>query len=134
MAKSTKSNETTPNVNGFQFFEGHSTISATTPQITVRRNGLMVLTAATVAMLGDGVTRVRFGFDEKSNSIGLQGASDDVKGSYLLRSQKHGASKTVDGRRFLTHLGVKFEAAKSFEAEDFGGGIVGMRLPNGDNN
>ena len=129
MAKSTKSNETNPNTNGFQFFEGHSTISATTPQVTIRKNGLMVLTAAAVAMLGDDVTRVRFGFDPDSNSIGLQGASDDTKGSYLLRKQKHGASKTVDGRRFLAHLGVKFEKAESFNAEDFGGGIVGLRLP-----
>jgi hypothetical protein len=38
-------------------------------------------------------------------------------------------SSLVDGRRFLTHHGLKVEKAQTFPAEVFGEGIVGFSIP-----
>ncbi|MCP4605217.1 MAG: hypothetical protein GY847_32655 [Proteobacteria bacterium] len=57
--------------NGFQFFEGTRRESNTSPRITVRRGGLMVLTGAAVEMLGEGATHVRIGFNPKTKAVGI---------------------------------------------------------------
>ena len=46
--------------NGFQFFEGTTTESATAARITVRKGGILVLTRAAIAMLGDEVVVARY--------------------------------------------------------------------------
>ncbi len=111
---------------GFQFFEGARTESKA-PQVTVRRSGQMVLTPPAVAMLGDEVTHVQFGYDSTTQAVALRAAPKEAKGRYRLRSQTNGSS-LVDGRRFLGHHGVKVEKARSFPAEAFGDGIVGFRF------
>ena len=115
--------------NGFDFFEG--TRSETqTPQVTVRRSGQMVLTPPAVAMLGDDVTHVQFGFDSNTRAVALRAASNGAKGRYRLRSQSNGSS-LVDGRRFLSHHGVTVDKAQRFPAEVFGKGLVGFRFGEG---
>jgi hypothetical protein len=37
----------------------------------------------------------------------------------------------VDGKRFFAHRGLAVDKARGLEVEDFGGGIVGFRLPEG---
>jgi len=113
--------------NGFDFFEGART-ETKAPQITVRRSGQMVLTSAAVALLGDGVTHVQFGFDPKTGAVALRAATEETKGRYRLREQANGSS-LVDGRRFLGHHGLKLEKAQRFAAEAFGDGMVGFHLP-----
>ena len=113
--------------NGFDFFEGART-ETKAPQITVRRSGQMVLTSAAVALLGDGVTHVQFGFDPKTGAVALRAATEETKGHYRLRAQANGSS-LVDGRRFLGHHGLKLEKAQRFSAEAFGDGMVGFHLP-----
>jgi hypothetical protein len=113
--------------NGFQFFEG-SRSETQTPQVTVRRSGQLVLTPPAVAMLGDEVTHVQFGFDSKTRAVALRAASKGAKGRYRLRSQTNGSS-LVDGRRFLSHHGVQVDKAQRFPAEEFGKGLVGFRFP-----
>ncbi len=51
------------------------------------------------------------------------------QGRYRLRNQKNSASRLVDGKRFFAHHGLSFEKARSFDAEDFGEGLIGFRLP-----
>ena len=111
---------------GFQFFEGARTESKA-PQVTVRRSGQMVLTAAAVAMLGEGVTHVQFGFDADNRAVALRPAPKGAKGRYRLRAQANGSS-LVDSRRFLAHHGVELENAETFPAEEFGAGVVGFRF------
>ena len=106
-----------------EFFEGARTESKA-PQVTVRRSGQMVLTAAAVAMLGEGVTHVQFGFDADNRAVALRPAPKGAKGRYRLRAQTNGSS-LVDSRRFLAHHGVEQTKAETFPAEEFGGGIVG---------
>ena len=109
-----------------EFFEGARTESKA-PQVTVRRSGQMVLTAAAVAMLGEGVTHVQFGFDADNLAVALRAAPKGAKGRYRLRGQANGSS-LVDSRRFLAHHGVETEKAQTFPAEEFGSGIVGFRF------
>ena len=109
-----------------EFFEGARTESKA-PQVTVRRSGQMVLTAAAVAMLGEGVTHVQFGFDADARAVALRPAPKEAKGRYRLRAQANGAS-LVDSRRFLAHHGVEMEKAETFPAEDFGGGMIGFQF------
>jgi hypothetical protein len=35
----------------------------------------------------------------------------------------------VDAKRFFAHRGLAVDRARGLEVEDFGGGIVGFRLP-----
>ena len=111
----------------FDFFEGTRSEN-TAPQITVRKSGQMVLTPPAVAMLGDGVTHVQFGYDAKSRTVALRPAPEGAKGRYRLREQPNGTS-LADGRRFCSHHGLEVEKARRFDAESFGDGIVGFRLP-----
>ena len=111
----------------FDFFEGTRSEN-TAPQITVRKSGQMVLTPPAVAMLGDGVTHVQFGYDAKSRTVALRPGPEGAKGRYRLREQSNGTS-LADGRRFCAHHGLEVEKARRFDAESFGDGIVGFRLP-----
>ncbi len=113
----------------FEFYEGHATHSATAAEITVRRGGVLVLTAATVEMLGKGTTHVQLGFDPSNRAIGLKAASEGARGAYRLRTQSNSVSRLVDGKRLFAHHGLSAEKARRFDAEDFGNGVVGFRLP-----
>ena len=117
--------------NGFEFFEGAATVSTTAPRITVRRTGQLVLTQAAVAMLGEGVTHVQIGYNEKTKAVGIRSVAEDSKGRYRLRSQPNGVSFLVDGKRFFVHHGVTLEKARGFAVEDFGGGVVGFCFEDG---
>jgi hypothetical protein len=110
----------------FEFFEGPKS-EAQEPQVTVRKSGQMVLTPPAVAMLGDEVTHVQFGYDPDSGAVALRAAPEEAKGRYRLREQSNGSS-LVDGRRFLGHHGLKVEKARRFPAEELGDGMVGFRL------
>ena len=125
----TSKNGNSLDVNGFQFFEGATSENASEPRITIRKNGLLVLTRAAVEMLGHDATHVRLGIDPKTNSVGLQAVSAGTQGGYLLRSPKKGMSKIANGKRFFAHLGLSLDRSQSFDAESFGDGIVGFRLP-----
>jgi hypothetical protein len=118
-----------PMTTQFDFFEGNRS-ETQTPQVTVRRSGQMVLTPPAVAMLGDDVTHVQMGYDPNTRAVALRAAPNGAKGRYTLRAQSNGAS-LVDGRRFLTHHGLKVEKAQRFPAEAFGEGMVGFRFPEG---
>ena len=113
--------------NGFEFFEG-SRSESKAPQITVRRSGQLVLTPPVVAMLGEDVSHVQVGYNPGSGIVGIRAASNGAKGRYRLRAQANGSS-LVDGRRFLTHHGLKVEKAQTFPAEVVGDGIVGFSIP-----
>ncbi len=117
----------------FEFYEGHATHSATAAEITVRRGGVLVLTAATVEMLGKGTTHVQLGFDASSRAIGLKAASEGARGAYRLREQSNSVSRLVDGKRLFAHHGLSAEKARRFDAENFGNGVVGFRLPEATN-
>jgi hypothetical protein len=113
----------------FEFFEGTATVNSTTPRVTVRKAGQLVLTEAAVAMLGEGVDHVQIGYNAKSRLVGIRSAADGVRGALKLRAQPNGRSKLVDGKRFFAHRGLAIDKARGLTVEDFGGGIVGFRLP-----
>ena len=58
--------------NGFQFYEGTTSDSATTPKITVRKGGVLILTKAAVDMLGDDVKHVQIGYNDETKAIGIR--------------------------------------------------------------
>ncbi len=112
--------------NGFQFYEGATTENSTAAKVTVRKGGLLVLTQGAVKMLGDDVEYVQVGYNAETKAIGIRSADEDAKGRYRLRSQNNSLSRLVNGKRFFTHQGLTLEKAHTFEAEDFGDGIVGF--------
>jgi hypothetical protein len=61
--------------------------------------------------------------------VGIRPAADGVRGALKLRAQPNGRSKLVDAKRFFAHRGLVIDTARGLEVEDFGGGIVGFRLP-----
>ena len=88
----------------------------------------MVLTRAAVEMLGEGVGQVQVGFNPETRAIGLRAAENGTKGCYRLREQRNSVSRLVDGKRVFAHHGLKVEKARSFDAQDFGDGVVGFVL------
>ena len=114
--------------NEFEFFEGAATESNTSPKITVRRGGHLVLTHAAVELLGAGTTHVQIGFNAKTGAVGIRAADEEARGRYRLRTQKSALSQIVDAKRFFKHHGLPLGKARSFEVEDFGGGIIGFIL------
>lgn len=113
--------------NGFEFFQGVASES-TAPKITVRKGGQLVLTAGTVDMLGDNVEFVQLGFNRKTSVVGIRAATEDAKGRYRLREQKKSESRLVTGKRFFSHNSLTIEKARTFDAEEYDGGIVGFKL------
>ena len=111
----------------FEFYQGTASEN-TTPKITVRKGGQLVLTSGAVAMLGDDVDHVQLGYDRKTKVVGIRGADEDAEGRYRLRSQKNGRSRLVTGKRFFGHYGLTFDKARTFDAEAYEGGIVGFKL------
>ena len=112
----------------FEFYEGTAS-EAQGPRITVRRSGQLVLTPAAVELLGEDVRFVQIGFSRKTRAVGLRPVLEGGRGRYRLRTQKNSPLCLVDGKRFFAHQGLKMEKSQRFEAEEFGGGIVGFRLP-----
>ena len=51
------------------------------------------------------------------------------RGAPKLRGAAEGRSRLVDAKRFFAHRGLAVDKARGLEVEDFGGGIVGFRLP-----
>ncbi len=88
----------------------------------------MVLTRAAALMLGDGATHVQIGFNPKTGAIGLKSAVKGARGSYRLREQRNSVSRLVDGKRVFAHHGLTVDKARSFDAQDFGDGVVGFVL------
>ena len=115
--------------NGFQFYEGTTSDSATTPKITVRKGGVLILTKAAVDMLGEDVTHVQIGYNEKTRAVGIRRATEDARGRYRLRSQRNSPSRLIDGKRLFMHHGLIAEKARAFNVEKFGDdGIIGFTL------
>ena len=114
--------------NGFQFYEGTKTDSATTPKITVRKGGVLILTKAAIDKLGEDVTHVQVGYNEKTRAIGIRRADEDARGRYRLRDQRNSQSRLIDGKRLFVHYGLTATKARSFEVEEFGEGIIGFTM------
>ena len=115
----------------FDFYEGPATDSTSHPRITVRRGGLMVLTQAAVEMLGEGASQVQIGYNPETRAIGLRAADNGARGSYRLREQRNSVSRLVDGKRVFAHHGLTVDKARTFDAQDFGDGVVGFVLEDG---
>ena len=111
----------------FEFYQGTASEN-TTPKITVRKGGQLVLTSGAVAMLGDDIENVQLGYDVKTRVVGIRSADEDAEGRYRLRSQKNGGSRLVTGKRFFSHYGLTIDKARTFNAEAYDGGIVGFKL------
>ncbi len=111
----------------FEFYQGNASEN-TTPKITVRKGGQLVLTSGAVDMLGDDVEFVQLAYNATKGVVGIRGAGEDAQGRYRLRSQKNSGSRLVTGKRFFTHNGLKIDKAKTFDAEAYDGGIVGFKL------
>ena len=112
----------------FVFFNGTKTVNDSTPRITIRRGGLIVLNSGAVNMLGDDVKHVQLGYDAEKQAIGIRSAPEDAMGKYLLRSQAKTSSRLINGKRFLAHHSLNLDKAISFRPEDFGDGLVGFAL------
>ncbi len=108
---------------------GTTTVNSTTPRVTVRKTGQLVLTEAAVAMLGEGVEAVQIGFDPKARAVGIKPAAEGGRGVLKLRRQPNGRSRLIDAKRFFSHHELAVETARGLAVEEFGGGVVGFRLP-----
>jgi len=116
------------NTADFIFFEGAASESSSRPRITLRKGGLLILTAATAAMLGETVESVQLAFNSKTGAVGIRAAAPGTPGSYRLRHQMKGNGRQITGKRFFEHHGLDLNFARSFGATDFGGGIIGFLL------
>ncbi len=112
----------------FQFFEGTAS-EHRGPEITVRRSGQMVLTAAAAELLGEDVNQVQLGFDPNTRAVAIRAAEDGAKGRYRLREQKASPTYLVDGRRTFKHFELSVKKSTRFEVEVFGEGLIGFTLP-----
>jgi hypothetical protein len=110
----------------FEFYEGGRTDSRA-PRITVRRSGQLALTGAAIALLGEDISHVQIGYDSTTRAVGIRPAAEGVRGRYKLRRMSN-RSGLVDGRRFFAHHGLTVGEARTFEAQDFGKGIIGFCL------
>ena len=113
--------------NGFDFYEGTASDN-TSPKITARKGGQLVLTSGAVEMLGDDVEFVQIGWNAKTKVVGIRGAGEDAKGRYRLRTQKNSGSRLVTGKRFFSHNGLTIDKARTYDAEAYEGGIIGFNL------
>ena len=113
----------------FVFFDGSKTINDSTPKITIRRGGLIVLNSGAVKMLGESVEFVQLGFDATKRAIAIRPAPEEAMGKYLLRAQNNSTSRLINGKRFLAHHDLHFEKALSFRVDELGGGLIGFTLP-----
>ena len=113
----------------FTFFEGAATVNSTTPRVTVRKTGQLVLTEAAVAMLGEDVAAVQIGFDPTARAVGIKPAADGGRGVLKLRRQPNGRSRLIDAKRFFSHHELAVETARGLAVEEFGGGVGRFRLP-----
>jgi hypothetical protein len=111
---------------GFQFFEGSASINSTTPQVTVRKSGQVVLTQAAVELLGEGVEQVQVAYNAKTGAVGIRPVENGGRGALRLRKQPNGRSRLLDAKRFLVHHGLAVGAVRRLPVEDFGGGIIGF--------
>ncbi|MCP4246621.1 MAG: hypothetical protein GY778_06195, partial [bacterium] len=57
----------------FEFYQGTASEN-TSPRITIRKGGQLVLTSGAVAMLGDDLDHVQLGYDRKTKVVGIRGA------------------------------------------------------------
>jgi hypothetical protein len=117
--------------NGFSFYEGTSTEN-TSPRITVRKGGQLVLSRGAVDMLGDGVEHVQVGYNAKTRVVGIRAAGEDAKGRYRLRPQGTNGLHLVTGKRFFAHYGLDVSKARTFDAEKIEDGLVGFSLAGND--
>jgi hypothetical protein len=97
--------------------------------VTVRKSGQLILTEASVGLLGEGVEAVQIGFNAKTRAVGIRPAPEDGRGVLKLRVQPNGRSRLVDAERFFAHHALAVDKARGLAVEDFGGGVVGFRLP-----
>ena len=111
----------------FEFYEGTKSEN-TTPRITVRKGGQLVLTRGAVEMLGEGVSHVQLGFNAKTQVVGIRAAAEDAKGRYQLRRQGSNGLHLITGKRFFNHYGLDAAKARSFDVEQVDDGLVGFRL------
>ncbi len=116
-------------MSGFQFYEGNATDSAEHARITVRKGGILVLTQATLDMLGADASHVQVGFNPETRQVALRSTSEGSKGAYRLRAQRNSPSRLVDGKRVFKLHGLEAKSSTSYDTEDFGDGLIGFRLP-----
>ncbi|MEM8994911.1 MAG: hypothetical protein AAGF23_08980, partial [Acidobacteriota bacterium] len=72
---------------------------------------------------------VQVGYNPETRAVALRPVETDTKGAYRLRDQRNSVSKLVDGKRVFKHHGLTADASTSYDAEDFGDGLVGFTLP-----
>lgn len=124
----TSTASTAPTATDFEFFEGNLSVSAARPQITIRKGGVIVISRAVAVMLGDKLSHVQLAYNPKTRAIGLRGTGADTPGAYQLRPQSKGPGRMIGGKRFFKHHGLDADQARTYEATDFGNGIVGFVL------
>ena len=124
--KTTSTPDATTITPSFEFFQGVATESASKPRITVRRGGLMVITKAAADMLGEGADHIQLAYDRNTGAVGMRAVEKGTAGCYRLRSQRKSASRIVGGKRFFSYHEIDTAQATTYEAKDFGGGIIGF--------
>jgi hypothetical protein len=117
--------------NGFQFFEGSTTINSASPQATVRRSGQVILSQAAVELLGEGVEQVQVGYNAKSGAVGIRSAAEGGRGALRLRKQPNGRSRLIDAKRFFAHHGLVVGQVRRLPVDDSGSGIIAFQLEPG---
>ena len=128
MANTTPKTNANPAVPAFEFFQGTLSESSSTPQITIRKGGLMVLTAAAAEFLGENATHVQLAYDRPTGTVGIRAAGEGDTGAYLLRNQAKSPNRLVGGKRFFTYNGIPTDEAVTFDVIDYGNHLIGFKL------
>ncbi len=61
--------------------------------------------------------------------VAIRPAAEGGRGVLKLRRQPNGRSRLIDAKRFFGHHFLAVETARGLAVEEFGGGVVGFRLP-----
>ena len=111
----------------FEFFVNSQTPKNNDPRITVRRQGVLVLTEKAAKMLGENVEYVQIGYDAKSRSVGIRAADSNASGRYRMRDLKN-ATFLVNAKPMFKHYNVEIDRAQSYDVEVFDKGLIGVTL------
>lgn len=128
MAKTTPKNDTNPAIPAFEFFQGNLSESSSSPNITVRRGGLMI---AAAELLGENAQKVQLAYDRSTRTVGIRAATDDTQGAYQLRQQGKSPNRLVGGKRFFKYNEIPTQKAATFEVIEFSKGLIGFKIDGG---
>jgi hypothetical protein len=101
------------------------------PMFTLQASGLLSLNHAAFMALGEPVT-VALLYDAGEGVVGVRKVEKDHQSAYPVRKQGRSMTYLVSAQGFVAHHEIPTVKARRFLARDYGGGVWGFALREGD--